>query len=64
MSLLTVRPVPITHILVPVGGYDVPVGGPEALDLPGVHLVLVQVGHVLGDVELVRNSIEKLKSPY
>ena len=41
-----------THILVPVGGYDVPVGGPEALDLPGVDLVLVEVGHVLGDVEL------------
>ena len=41
-----------THILVPVGGYDVPVGRPEALDLPGVDLVLVEVRHVLGDVEL------------
>ena len=41
-----------THILVPVGRYDVPVRRPEALDLPRVDLVLVQVGHVLGNVEL------------
>ena len=43
------------YVLVPVSGDDVSLRRPEPLDFADVNLVLVQVGHVLGNVEL-RNS--------